>query len=125
MTMDSPAIKTIQEVITKWKSERRFTFENKQVFPYKSPITDGEFVLRFSNSLNSFFCDKQKIEITLTSRPFHTATLSDKPLSDNPNGDKYRLEKFLEEFDNDFYKEVEQKLNDCIDTLTTSDPLFF
>ena len=115
----------MQEVITKWKSERRFTFENKQVHPYKSPITDGEFILRFSNLLNSFFCDKQKIEISLTSRSFHTSTLSDNPLSENPNGDKHRLEKFLEEFDNEFYTQVEQKLNDCIDTLTTSDPLFF
>jgi hypothetical protein len=124
MTMDSPAIKIMQDVITRWKSERRFPVENKQVFSYKSPITVGEYVLRFSNSINSFFCDKQKIEITLTSRTFHTATLSDKPLSDNPNGDKYRLQKFLEEFDNDFHMEIEQVLNDCIDTLTTSDPLF-
>jgi hypothetical protein len=123
--MNDKAINSIREAITNWKGKRNFTFENKQIYSYNSPITNGEFVLRFSNSLNSFFCNGNTIEISLTSRPFHTGTLSDTPISDNPNGDKYRLEKFLEEFDEAFYTEVERKLNDCIETLTTSDPLFF
>lgn len=123
--MNETAKELLQQVITKWKFERRFTYENKQVIQYNSPISDGEFVLRFTNSLNSFFCNKETIEIALTSRPFHTATLSENPLSENPNGDKDRLLKFLEQFDNDFYAEVEKKLNDCLDTLNTSDPLFF
>jgi hypothetical protein len=123
--MNKVAIESIQEAITTWKSKRNFTFENKQVHPYKSPIVDGEYVLRFTNSLNSFFCNGKTIEISLTSRPFHTGTLSEKPLSDNPKGDKHRLDKFLEEFDSAFYTEVENRLNDCIETLTTSDPLFF
>jgi hypothetical protein len=123
--MNSIAIEAIREAINKWKSERRFTFENKQVHNYKSPIKDGEYILRFSNSVESFFCDKKQIKISLSSRPFHTDTLSDNPLSDNPKGDKYRLEMLLSDFDNDFYSEVEIKLNDCIDNLTTSDPLFF
>lgn len=123
--MNKTAIESIQEAITTWKGKRNFTFENKQVHPYKSPIVDGEYVLRFTNSLNSFCCNGQTIQISLTSRPFHTGTLSEKPLSNNPKGDKNRLDKFLEEFDNDFYTEVENRLSDCIETLTTSDPLFF
>lgn len=123
--MNEKAINSIREAITNWKGKRNFTFENKKIYSYNSPITNGEFVLRFSNSLNSFFCNGNTIEISLTSRPFHTGTLSDTTISDNPNGDKYRLEKFLEEFDEAFYTEVERKLNDCIETLTTSDPLFF
>ncbi|MFN8299807.1 MAG: hypothetical protein U0T75_11930 [Chitinophagales bacterium] len=123
--MNKTAIEAIQEAITAWKGKRNFTFENKQVLHYKSPIVDGEYVLKFTNSLNSFFCNGQKIEISLTSPPFHTGTLSKNPLSDNPKGDKYRLDKFLEEFDNDFYTEVENRLNNCIEFLTTTDPLFF
>lgn len=122
--MNEQTLQILREVIAQWKGERRFTYENKQVFPYKSPITPGEYLLRFSNSLNSFFCEGKLIEITLTSNPFHTATLSDNPLSDNINGDKYRLEKHLQAFDESFYAEVDKKLNDCIDTLSTSDPLF-
>lgn len=123
--MKEEVIQKIQDAINNWKGERRFTYENKQVHPYKSPIVDGEYVLRFTNSLNSFICQGQPIEISKASRPFHTATLSDSPLSDNPKGDKYRLGKFLEEFDNEFYAEVEKKLDDCIDGLTNTDPLFF
>ena len=123
--MNNTAIEAIKEAITTWKGKRNFTFENKQFHLYKSPIEDGEYLLRFTNSLNSFFCKGQTIQISLTSRPFHTGTLSEKPLSDNPQGDKQRLDKFLEEFDNDFYTQVENRLNDCIETLTTSDPLFF
>jgi len=123
--MKEVAINSIRVAITNWKDRRNFTFENKQVNSYSSPITEGELVLKFSNSLNSFFCNEKTIEISLTSRPFHTVTLSNNPLSDNPNADKYRLDKFLEEFDEAFYSEVERRLNDCIETLTTSDPLFF
>ena len=123
--MSKEAVGAIQEAITTWKSKRNFTFEHKQFHPYKSPIVEGEYVLRFTNSLNSFFCNGQTIKISLASRPFHTGSLSDKPSSDNPKGDKHRLDKFLEEFDTAFYTEVENRLNDCIETLTTTDPLFF
>ncbi len=123
--MNQQAIGILKEVITKWTELRRFTFENKKVDSFKSPIIDDEFVLRFSNSVNSFFCKGQLIPINLVSKPFHTNTISNNTLSKNFNGDKYRLEKFLEEFDEQFYKEVENKLENCIETLTTSDPLFF
>lgn len=123
--MSQQAIDILREVIAKWTGTRRFTFENKKVDSYKSPITDDEFVLRFSNSVNSFFCNGQLIPINLISKPFLTNTISDNPLSQNINGDKYRLEKFLEEFDEQFYKEVENKLENCIETLTKSAPLFF
>lgn len=123
--MINDAKSNIQEVINKWKSEGRFQNENKQVQQYKSPIADGELLLRFSNSLKRFFCQGKPVEISKESRPFHTTTLSENPLSNNPKGDKSRLEMFLDEFDNDFYLEVENKLNDCIDSLAASDQLFF
>lgn len=123
--MNKIAIEAIQEAITAWKGKKNFAFENKQIHSYKSPIVDGEFILKFTNSLNNFLCNGLTIEIFLTSRPFHTGTLSENPLSDNPKGDKHKLDKFLENFDIDFYTEVENRLNDCIETLTTSDSLFF
>lgn len=123
--MNQQAIDILKVVIERWTSFRRYTFENKKVYSYKSPITNDEFVLRFSNSVHSFFCDGQLIPIDLNSKPFHTNSISDSSLSKNINGDKYRLEKLLEEFDEQFYKEVENKLESCIENLKTSDPLFF
>jgi hypothetical protein len=123
--MNQQAIQILSEIIERWKGSRRFTFENKKIDSYKSPITNDEFVLRFTNSVNSFLCNGVLIPINLVSRPFLTNTISDNPLSQNKNADKYRLEKFLEEFDEQFYKELETKLENCIETLTTSDPLFF
>ncbi|MDP2162478.1 MAG: hypothetical protein Q8K02_18500 [Flavobacterium sp.] len=122
--MNQEAIGILKEVVTKWTSIRRFSSENKKVDSFNSPITDDEFVLRFSNSINNFFCDGKQISINLVSKPFHTNTISDNPLSRNIKGDKYRLEKFLDEFDELFYKEVENKLDKCLETLTTSEPLF-
>lgn len=123
--MNEQAIQLLRDIIAKWRGERQFTFENKQINSYRSPITENEFVLRFSNSVNTFFCNGKLIPIELISRPFHTNTINDNPISHNPNGDKYRLEKFLQEFDEEFYRLVENKLSDCIEALTTSDPVFF
>ena len=123
--MNPKALNLLQEVVTKWKSERRFTFEDKQVYNYSNPVCEGEIVIKFSNTLKSFFCNKELIEISLMSKSFPTTTLSENPLSENPDTDRNRLIVFLEEFDNKFYDEVENKLNECIDTLTTTDPLFF
>lgn len=123
--MNKDGHQALQEAITNWKKIRRFTFENKQVHSFKSPISDGEFILTFSNSLRSFMCKDKTIDVTSDSGKFHTATLSDNPVSENFNGDKLRLEKFLEDFDNSFYTLVDQKLSECLDTLYTTDPLFF
>lgn len=123
--MNEQAFQILKEVIDKWRSTRRYTFENKKIDSYKSPIVDDEFVLRFSNSVNSFFCNGKLIPVSLISRPFHTNTGSDDQLLQNINGDKYRLEKFLKEFDEKFYEEIEKKLENCIETLASSDPLFF
>lgn len=123
--MNEQAIQLLREVITNWRNGKQFTFENKQVDNYKSPYKDYELVLSFSNSVDTFFCNKQLIPTKLISRPFHTNTISHNPISENPNGDKHRLEKFLQDFDEEFYKEVENKLANCLETLATSDPLFF
>lgn len=56
---------------------------------------------------------------------FHSTTLGNNPISDNENADKIRLDKFLMDFDDQFNELVEEKLNECSETLFTSDPLFF
>ncbi|HMK03806.1 MAG TPA: hypothetical protein VK489_06425 [Ferruginibacter sp.] len=61
--MKDEALQIIRSVIQKWEGERRFTFEQKQVHSYESPITKGEYVLRFTNSLHSFFCNGTLIPI--------------------------------------------------------------
>jgi len=123
--MNERALDILRDVITAWKNEKIYTFENKQVYSYKSPVSNGEYILQFSNSLKSFFCKEKLIEINLTSRPFHTGTLSDNPISQNIEGDKHRLVKLLAEFDSQFSTEVDKSLSDCIESLSTSDPLFF
>jgi hypothetical protein len=123
--MNQTAIDILRQVIKKWQVQRQYTYENKQVHVYKNPMVQDEMVLRFSNSLYSFFCKDKNIEIFLSSEPFFTATIGESSLSDNVNGDGYRLEKHLEEFDELFYQEVERKLSECIDSLTTSDPFLF
>jgi hypothetical protein len=124
--MKTQAKELIQEAITSWKSKKQFTIEEKQVHSYNSPIVDGEYVLIFTNSLNSFICNGKPFEISHTSRPFHTGTLSEQPISENPKGDKHRLEKFLEELDIEFFIKVENKLNECLETLSKSaDSLFY
>jgi hypothetical protein len=120
------AVKRLQEVISSWQKKRRYTYQNKGiVFFAQNPAIPGEYILHFGNSVYSFFCNDKLIPINLVSKPFLTRTLSDNPLSENPMADKDALEKLLDKFDNDFYDEVESKLNDCVDKLTVSDPLFF
>ena len=124
--MNELSAKKLQEVIDNWKGKRRYTYENKKVILcYKNPAAPEERILAFENSVYSFFCNEKLIPIRLVSKYFLTQTLNNNPLSENPMADKNALEKMLEEFDNEFYEKVENELNNCIDKLTTSDPLFF
>jgi len=65
-----------------------------------------------------FFCNNKLIPIDLISNPFLTTTLSDNPISKNYNADAHRLNKLLYDFDIQFYKMVEDKINECIESLT-------
>ena len=124
--MKESAKKLLQEVISHWMGKRLYTYESKHVaYCYPNPAKDEEYVLAFKNSIYCFFCDNQLIPIELLTKPFITQTLSDDCLSENPMSDRDALRKILEEFDNDFYKMVESKLEGCVDRLTTSDPVFF
>ena len=123
--MRNESIKHIVNVIGNWKGDRTYTYEIRSVRPLNSPIVNGESILIFTSTLYGFYCEKdgKELEISLTSKPFHTTTLSNSPLSDNPKADKYRLEKFLDEFDAAFEKLREDKLAECGNKSYTTDPL--
>jgi hypothetical protein len=123
--MKEESLNLIKKAITNWRGQIRFTYEMKDISSSKSPILDGEYILRFHNSLKGFYCKCQEIPIFLSSQLFHTTTLSDATLSENPNADRYRLEKLLEEFDYEFYKLIDTKLTECEELLFTSENLFF
>lgn len=117
-------IPLIRDVITEWEKTKYFTYEEKQVLFGNSPITKGEYIFRFIAKIHNFFCQETLIPIELASNLFHTTTLSDIPLSNNPKADATRLKKFLEEFDEKFYAYVGQKINECEETVLTSDPIW-
>jgi len=124
--MNDKSIKNIQAVIEKWRQNQLYTYHQKEVIvSSRSPISSGEFVLRFKNSLSSFYCNGKLIPVELISHLFHTTTLGEERLTDNPNADTYRLEKFLNEFDSAFELHVTEELSKCHDLLESSDPLFF
>ncbi len=124
--MKEQSIAAIRQTIENWKAAKRYTYHQKElIVAGKSPIVDGETVLRFKNSLKSFFCQGKLIPVEYTSKLFHTTTLSDHPISINPNADEYKLKAFLEKFDDEFDDLVDRELSNCPDSLTTSDPLFF
>jgi hypothetical protein len=123
--MKDESLILIKGVIDTWRNQKSFTYQTKEVFARKSPIKDGEYMLKFQNTLKGFYCKGKEIAITTTSISFHTTTLSNSPLSANVNSDKYRLEKLFDELDKDFYRLVDEKLSECDETPFTSDPLFF
>lgn len=82
-------------------------------------------MIRFNASLKNFNCNNIAIPIDLTSKLFHTTTLGRDPFSDNENADIIRLNEFLTDFDNQFDEFVEQKINECEDTLLNAEAFFF
>jgi hypothetical protein len=123
--MKEESVKLIKETLESWRGQKHFTFQQKEVAVGKSPIVDGEIILRFTNTLHGFLCKGQQIQISLTSKAFHTTTLSASPLSQNVSADKHRLEKILREFDEQFDSLIDEKLTECEDVVYTTDPLFF
>lgn len=88
----------------------------------------GEKILKFTNEIFGFLgSDGKEIIIFLASQPFLTTTLSEEPLSENSNSDAFRLTKFLEEFDNEFYGYMTNRIAESIDgdTFLTTDPLLW
>jgi hypothetical protein len=123
--MKDESIAAIREVVQTWRNRKHYTYHQKEVVvSIKSPISPGESVLRFKSSLHSFYCGGKLVPVELVSKTFHTTTLSDLPISENPKADAYRLKVFLERFDGEFDDLVDEKMSECPDLLTSSDPLF-
>lgn len=123
--MKEESTKLIKQTLDNWRAQKHFTYQQKEIAVGKSPIVEGEVILRFTNTLHGFLCKGQEIPISLTSKAFHTTTLSPSPLSQNPSADKYRLEKILKEFDEQFDTLIDEKLTECEDVIYITDPLFF
>jgi hypothetical protein len=109
--MREHSIKAMQEVYKAWTEQRRYSYESKRLIS-GTPTVVGEEVFYFTNTV-WINCGDQTINITRKSSPFHTGTLSDRPTSDNPNGDAIRLQKELERFDNAFYQAVDLAIAEC------------
>jgi hypothetical protein len=91
---------------------------------YRSPISEGEFVLRFSNKV-SLKCNGKFSDVTLTSRSYPTTTISDFPISRNRNADIEMLQILLKDFDTKFYIEVNKRIDECIETMEATEGSFF
>jgi hypothetical protein len=123
--MNPEFLQAARKIILDWQRTREHTYENKLFFGKSNPSMPEELLIYFTNSVYSFFCGNNLIPITLTSAPFFTATLSANPISQNQNADLSRLKQFLIEFDQKFYALIQQKLEDCPDKISSSDPFWF
>ena len=84
----------------------------------------GEFILIFSIRIEGFFIKETMEPISLYfEKLFQTNDISN-PNSNNVNADAIRLKGILDYFTKEVYKEVETKLSDT-ENLVTTDPLFF
>ena len=84
----------------------------------------GEFILIFSIRIEGFFIKETMEPISLYfEKLFQTNDISN-PNPNNVNADAIRLKGILDYFTKEVYKEVETKLSDT-ENLVTTDPLFF
>lgn len=123
--MNLEALEKIKEEIIKWKNRKFYTYQTKNFHSYNSPVSDGEYILKFTTSIKNFKCSNEPMDINKTSTIFLTTTMSENPISDNENADKIRLNQFLVDFDEEFNRFVEEKIDECQDNLIASEPLFF
>ncbi len=123
--MNLQALEKIKEEIIKWENRKFYTYQTKNFYSYNSPVSDDEYILKFTTSIKKFKCNHQPMDIDKTSTIFLTTTISDNPISDNENADKIRLNDFLVNFDDEFNRFVEEKIDECQDNLIASEPLFF
>lgn len=120
--MKEESKRKMQELLDGWRATRNYTYELKQVLSCKSPIHEGEVILKLTNTLKGFYFDGKEVEISKISKPFHTTTLSIDPLSANVNADYLWLKQLIKEFDDEFYPLIDEKLAECGDVFLTSDP---
>ena len=126
MDMNKEVSKSIRVVIDAWKTdEKKYTFESCGFAGFmKSPIVEGEVLIRFHIVVDGFFEDEKyskPINLNSASIPFQTMNLSvDDP--DNPKTDGIRLKAFLDKFTQEAYQDIEGKLAEY-ELVFTSDPL--
>lgn len=100
----------IKSILEKWKTGETNYFNSIRSVRYKSsPIANGEFMIIIQSVLQ---VADQTISI---GRPFFTFAQSNISYIKNKKGDIYRLEMFLKNFDEDFNKEVQNRLTDSVD----------
>ena len=124
--MNKQVLAAIAQVIQDWKTgDRKYSFETRgmNAFTTNSSV-DGEFILTFSIRIEGFFIKGTMESVSLyLEKLFQTNDVSN-PTSNNVNADAIRLKVFLDNFTKEAYKEVESKLSNIGDLVTT-DPLFF
>lgn len=124
--MNKQVLAAIAQVIQDWKTgDRKYSFETRGMNEITtSPSVGSEFILIFSIRVEGFFI-KETMEPVLLYREklFQTNDVSN-PTPNNVNADAIRLKGVLNNFTKEAYKEVETKLSNIGDLVTT-DPLFF
>lgn len=115
----------IKKAINDWQNQKSYTYQSKEVAVAKSSIVKGELIFKFTNSLKGFFCKGIEIPINVTSKAYHTTTLSDEPLSKNSSADQYRIQNILRDLDEQFFALVSDKFTECDEVVFTTDPSFW
>lgn len=126
MKMNKQVLTAIKQVIQDWKTgTRNYSFETRGMNGFTaSNSVAGEFILIFSIRIEGFFIKETMEPISLYfEKLFQTNDISN-PNSNNVNADAIRLKGILDYFTKEVYKEVETKLSDT-ENLVTTDPLFF
>jgi hypothetical protein len=108
------ALQDLLDRLELWKTDE-FYSGSKSYQYIESPIVPGEY----------YFKLRQKVKISMISPPivlssektFHTQTLSPEPMSDNIDGDIYRLNGLLPAFDEQFSASVEKEISIAIEKL--------
>ncbi|HKC34952.1 MAG TPA: hypothetical protein VKB95_02785 [Chitinophagaceae bacterium] len=99
----------IIELLKKWMAKRRYTYENKVPLSPTVAARDGEVVIILTNTVTFIRTDKT-IKISSEAPFFRYNLYSDDVYQE-------RLEYLMNRFDEEFYKEVEDKKSESdIDT---------
>lgn len=99
MNINKNVGRCLREVIDEWKSaDRRYKFESRGFAGFmKSPIFEGEVLMRFHSAIDDFYEDdkySEPILLNYNSRAFQKMNLS----VENPETDVIRLKTFLDKF---------------------------
>lgn len=124
--MNKQVLAAITQVIQDWKiGDRKYSFETRGMNGFTvNHSVRGEFILIFSIRIEGFFIKGTMESISLCfEKLFQTNDVSN-PVPDDVNADAIRLKGVLKNFTKEAYKEVETKLSN-IEDLVTTDHLFF